>query len=158
MLDTHRTVPHTGHMRIHSNRLTADDVRRAAAVARVSFTRYSEGVSRSHTRYFDVILTGESRRHQNGGPDMAATWDQWGVFLAYLYHADRDMVCGTVKSPVYSGRDDFDYKTDYRFDYEGNMNLTGWWPTDAHGDHTFRFSGVPYQQSCTKCTAVRRWN
>lgn len=137
-------------MRIHSNVLTTENVRAAAAVARVDFTRYGEGRSRSHDRYFDVILTGESRRHQNGGPDKAATWDQWGVFLAYLFAIDESMVCGTVKRPVYADADDFDYKTAYRFNVPG-------FPTDAHGDHTFRWNGVPFQQNCTKCTAVTRW-
>lgn len=139
-------------MRIHSNTLTASDLADAAHDARVNFTRYGEGKSKSHARFFDVILTGESRRHQNGGPDMAATWDQWGVFLAVLFDRDRNMVCGTVKSPVYNGQDNFDYRTDYRFD-----NVNNFWPTDAHGDHTFRYSGIPFQQKCTKCTAVMRW-
>lgn len=136
-------------MRIYSNILEEDDIRDAAREARVSFTRYGEGRSRSHARVFDVILTGESSRYQNGGPDKAATWDQWGVFLGYLYRLDESMVCGTVKRPVYRDLSDFDFKTDSRFDREG-------FPPDAHGDHTFRWQGVPYTQQCTKCTAVTR--
>lgn len=138
-------------MRIHSDRLTNADLRAAAHAARVDFTRYGEGASRSHVTRFDVILTGESRRHQNGGPDKAATWDQWGVFLSYLFEIDPAMVCGTVKRPVYSDVYDFDFKTNYRFIDRGKF------PTDSHGDHTFRWAGVPYQQKCTKCTAVTRW-
>lgn len=122
----------------------------AAQAARVNFTRYGEGKSRSHVRVFDVILTGESRRHQNGGPDKAATWDQWGVFLSVLFSRDPNAVCGTVKRPVYADMWDFEFKTHGRF--EGNT-----WPDDAHGDHTFRYSGTPYVQQCTKCTAVLRW-
>lgn len=141
-------------MRIHTDHLTADQVRHAATIARVGFTSFGEGASRSHARRFDVILNGESRRHQNGGPDMAATWDQWGVFLSVLYSLDAYMVCGTVKRPVYSGLTDFDFKTNWRFDSSENGQF---WPADAHGDHTFRYSGVPYQQKCTKCTAVHRW-
>lgn len=141
-------------MRIHTNTLTTGDLVDAARVARVNFTRLGDGQSRSHARFFEFTLTGESRRRQMGKLDKAATWDQWGVFLSELFSRDPNMVCGTVKSPIYRDSGDFDYKTNWRFT---NDNDNPAWPTDAHGDHTFRFAGVPYQQKCTKCTAVARW-
>jgi hypothetical protein len=136
-------------MRIHTDTLTESDLQEAADFARVNFDRYVTVNSRSHAHGFDITLQGESRRHQNGGSGMAATWDQWGCFFGYLFSKDENMVAGTVKRPVYADRNDFNYKTGYRFD--------GDWPEDAHGDHTFRFQGVPYQQSCTKCSAETRW-
>lgn len=139
-------------MRIHSNVITEDEVREAADHARVTFTRFGEGKSRTHSRFFDVILSGESRRHQNGGPDKAATWDQWGVFLSVLFDRDPNMICGAGKRPVYNGADDFDFQTNLRF-----STAPTHWPADAHGDHTFRYSGTPGQQDCTKCSAVKRW-
>lgn len=131
-------------MRIHTDTLTLNDLRLGADLARVQFTRLSEHGSRSRDHAFDITLTGESKRHQNGGPDKAATWDQWGVFLAWLFYIDPN-----AKMWAYDGVGEFHRKTDWRFD--------NGWPTDAHGDHTFRYSGMPYQQQCTKCTAVTRW-
>lgn len=116
--------------------------------------------------------------------EYAATWDQWGVFFAVLFDRDPDMICGTAKYPVYANRDDFHYKTVDRFrsvglvprespgalavagdEWDGtNPDMVvfrregGYWPDDAHGDHTFRYDGVPRESRCTKCSAVRRWN
>lgn len=40
----------------------------------------------------------------------AATWDEWGWFLAYLFGQDPNAVCGW-----YKGRTDFNVKTDFRY-------------------------------------------
>lgn len=132
-------------MRIHTDKLTWQDMNDAARIARVGFTRLGQYGSRSRNRAFDVILNGESRRRQNQGEDFAATWDQWGVFLAVLFSRDPEMV-----TPYYTDKGSFDFRTFDRFD--GDV-----WPADAHGDHTFRYSGIPYQQKCTKCSAKQRW-
>ena len=130
-------------MRIHTSVLTMSDIHEAARVARVDFGRLNEHGSRTRARAFDVTLTGESRRRPNdrgSNPGAyAATWDQWGVFLAVLFDRDPAMV-----TPYYSDRDDFERKTAYRFH-------GGTWPVDAHGDHDFRFNGIGI--SCTKCSA-----
>lgn len=149
-------------MRIHSDVITSDDIHRAALIARVDYDggRFTIHGSRSRARAFNVLLTGESRRRPNSGArgagDLyAATWDQWGVFLGYLFGIDPDML-----TPYYADAADFDYKTDGRFDPNTRAMIDGepaYWPADAHGDHTFDFSGTPGSQSCTKCTAVRRW-
>lgn len=131
-------------MRIHTDTLTYSDMTHAAMAARVNFTTIQQHGSRSRDHSFDVILTGESRRRQNGGEDMAATWDQWGVFLAYLFDKDSEAKCW-----AYSDASQFAYRTVYRFE-DG-------WPTDAHGDHRFQYDGMPYTQKCTKCTARNRW-
>lgn len=131
-------------MRIHTDTLSYADMSRAAMFARVTFTTLEKHGSKSRDHAFEVILSGESRRHQNGGSDMAATWDQWGVFLNDLFGMDDSVKCRT-----YEDVEAFDYMTKGRFE-DG-------WPDDAHGDHTFRFSGTTYQQECTKCSAVTRW-
>jgi hypothetical protein len=102
-------------MRIHSDSLDSLEIRKAARIAGVSFTRFDLKGSRSHEAAFDVILTGASSRHQNGGPDKAATWDQWGIFLGTLFSVDAEMVCGTVKHPVYTSADNFHWTTANRF-------------------------------------------
>lgn len=132
-------------MRIHGSHIMTGDIYAAAEVARVTLDRNTMHNSRIRGQAFDITLQGESRRHQNGGDGNAATWDQWGVFLNYLFERDT-----TLTIPrVYENANDFFYKTDGRFE-EG-------WPEDAHGDHTFRYAGTPYTQACNKCTAMQRW-
>jgi hypothetical protein len=130
-------------MRIHANTLTRLQVCEAARIARVDFGRLTGHGSRKRDHAFDVTLTGESRRRPNSGAggsgdEYAATWDQWGVFLAVLFHADDSVTTGPYADAEAFGRATF-------------------WPVDAHGDHTFRWAGVPFQQSCTKCSARFTW-
>lgn len=133
-------------MRIHGNTLTTADVRKAAEVARVTLDRFTEHGSRARVRAFDITLQGESRRHQNGGSGKAATWDQWGVFIAALFDADD-----TVTIPrAYVDRYQFDARTNWRFE-DG-------WPEDAHGDHRFEYAGIPMTQGCNKCSATYSWS
>lgn len=132
-------------MRIHTDTLTYADMTHAAMAARVNFTTIEKHGSKSRDHAFEVILSGESRRNQNGGTEKAATWDQWGVFLAYLFEKDSSVKCW-----AYADASQFAYRTVYRFE-DG-------WPTDAHGDHRFQYDGMPYTQKCTKCTARTRWH
>jgi hypothetical protein len=137
-------------MRIHTS-ATMADVQMAGAVARVTFTVLTEHRSRSRDRAFEVILSGESRRRQNGGSEYAATWDQWGVFLARLFTVDPRMHCW-----AYRDAEDFARKTDGRFGFpreyaadgvlERKFMTTGW-PEDAHGDHSWN------GRTCRKCSA-----
>lgn len=137
-------------MRFHTNEdVTVSVLRQAARIARVDM-EFTHHASRKTAQAYEIRLTGESRRRPNfydGSDVFAATWDQWGVFIACLFEADPHMVCGTA----YDGVSDFEDKTDERFLGDG-------WPADAHGDHTFRYSGTPRQQNCTKCSAVQRWH
>ena len=143
-------------MRIHANTLTSSKIYEAARIARVTVEHLTEHGSRKRAHAFEVKLSGESRRRPNNngahGDVFAATWDQWGVFLACLFDADDSIIIPTA----YEDRDQFQYRTDARFVKIGG----GWenyWPNDAHGDHTFRYAGIPYTQGCTKCSAVQRW-
>jgi hypothetical protein len=140
-------------MRIHTDENTWSNIYAAARAARVRVEGRSFKSSIRESG-FDIHLTGESRRRPNrrvSSDEFAATWDQWGVFLGHLFNIDPNMVCGTPKRPVYRSEADFEDKTARRF-------VAGQWPTDTHGDHTFRYSGVPCEQSCTKCSAVQRWS
>lgn len=135
-------------MRIHSDTITNRHIIDAASLARVEFDRWEDKGSRTRDHAFDVTLTGESKRRPNdrgasrGTGKFAATWDQWGVFLGFLFDIDPDMV-----TPYYENARDFHYKTDGRFE-DG-------WPEDAHGDHVFRyFNGM---QRCSKCSAAQRY-
>jgi hypothetical protein len=144
-------------MRIHSNSLDSLEIRKAAGIAGVNFTRFSLHGSRSHEAAFDVILTGSSTRHQNGGPDKAATWDEWGCFLGTLYRVDPEM-----KTPYYSGADEFHWKTNGRFaapDMHGSDFARG-------HQHRWEFSGQAAtgaytvhecSRGRTACFAVQRF-
>lgn len=134
-------------MRIHTDTLTELDVMRAATTARVTLDRFVRKGSKSRDHAFDLTLQGESRRHQNGGDGKAATWDQWGVFLSALFAADENLTIPRAYRDV----EQFDFRTMHRFDAPGVF------PADYHGDHRFEFAGVPYMQSCKKCTASYRW-
>lgn len=128
-------------MRIHTS-ATLEDVREAGKVARVTFTTLAEHGSRSRDRAFEVILSGESSRWPNGGRDTmngkAATWDQWGVFLAHLFDVDPQLRC-----QAYDGAYDFHMQTTERF--------ADGWPDDAHGDHSWDWTSGGGR--CRRCSA-----
>jgi len=157
-------------MRIHSNTLTYSDLAWSARIARADYEIDKTG-SRSRDHAFTVHLTGESRRSpnrrgKNEPGTKAATWDQWGVFIAMLFSKGPDMVVGSVAYPYYEDSDDFHYRTGNRFVPRPLTDLVNtateiraaYWPADAHGDHRFKYNGVPFEQSCTKCSAVQRWH
>jgi hypothetical protein len=154
-------------MRIHTDTLRHVDLWDAARLARVEMEVTKHG-SKSRDHAFEVHLTGESKRRPNrrgkGGPDeYAATWDQWGVFLSVLFDADDGRTfepSAPMTCTYYSDRAEFDRRTGNRFNPDGNDrgDETGYWPADYHGDHTFRYNGVPCQQQCTKCSAVQVWS
>lgn len=134
-------------VRIHTSHVVTEDVLRdAARIARVGLTLTEHG-SRSADHAWDVHLTGASRRRPNSRTrDLgvyAATWDQWGVFLAHLFEVDPDAHCWAYMSAT-----DFHLRTGGRFAHG--------WPDDAHGDH--KFSGIrPNVQGCARCSATMSW-
>lgn len=171
-------------MRIHSDHITTGDIYTAARFARVDVVDLAEHGSRKRDHAFNVKLEGESRRRPNGGASgrdyasgYAATWDQWGVFLAILFDIDPGMW-----TPYDDGRDAFRRRTFGRFEAPAlgkgvstNHNVvngrgtddtsvtvhrlgSAYWPADAHGDHTFRYAGTPREQACTKCSARQTWS
>lgn len=149
-------------MRIHTDTLTPADL--AAAVKRAglkpSNLAFTEHGSRKRARAFNVTLTGTSSRRSNPGASgasfrpRAATWDEWGMFLAHLFAIDPDAhVPG-----IYESGDHFRWVTGARFD-----TLT---PADQHGRTGHRWSryypnitGVYFVAECTSegCTATTRY-
>lgn len=95
-----------------------NDARRAADVV---FERVTLHGSRTHERAVDVILSGDSPHAINSGRSgswgdapRAASWDQWGIFLAVIFEADP-----TAKAGRYANAEDFHHKTAWRFDADG---------------------------------------
>jgi len=137
-------------MRIHSDFIEDLDVRKAARRASVDFTRFDLKGSRSRDHAFDVILTGSSSRNQNmGGPDKAATWDEWGIFLGTLFALDPAMV-----TPYYESADHFDWAT-------GGRYRDGVLRGEAHQNHKWEWTGSSaggnyFVHEC-QCGAIRRF-
>lgn len=116
-------------MRIHTNG-NADTLREALRVAKeagkvaghVYFDKFNTHRSNTHQSAYEVHLgadhkeDGSKRRRPNSGggdPDFApwaATYDEWGWFLAALY--DRD---DTAKTTYYADAQDFHAKTNDAF-------------------------------------------
>lgn len=112
-------------MRIHVNKLTETDLRgildaeKAAGhiASVVGFKALSSHRSRSHDHAFEVQLDayakedGDGRRRGNsgsygGGENWAATYDEWGWFLAALFDIEDD-----ANATYYADADDFHHKT-----------------------------------------------
>lgn len=153
-------------MRLHTNTLTTADVYAAVAGRSVVTDGPLPGVtvdvmahgSRSHTRSLEVRLTGTSGRRTNAGnrgagDDYAASWDEWGMFLARLFDADPNMIVGTVGRPIYAGGEHFNWATGNRY-----VALT---PEDQHRNHKWEHAGTAatraYSVSECKCGALRRF-
>lgn len=139
-------------MRIHSDILTYFDIFRASRDLPGVYADFSSHGSRSRAAAFEVSLEGNgswknSGRYGAATWDMrAATWDEWGAFLGYLFNLDPDMLCGSSpKYAAYDGIPDYRFKTGSRFD-------SGTLPADTHKRHSWKYDtgGRLY---CTKCTA-----
>lgn len=151
-------------MRIHTDTLTARDIYdaadRAGDAVSVTFTQHG---SRSRARAFNVTLTGSSSRRPNSGgygaggygDTYAATWDEWGMFLAELFRRDPAMIAGSPGRPVYADAEHFHWTTGGRF-----HALT---PAYQHGKagHRWEYQGPSASgnysiSACTSCTATTR--
>jgi hypothetical protein len=100
---------------IHSDRIGSADIYNATDAATrngggpctVRPTRMSLRGSRKRARAFDVTLSGSHSHRQNGNRDAyAATYDEWGWFLAHLFTVDPEAIAGP-----YGGADDFHRQT-----------------------------------------------
>jgi hypothetical protein len=143
-------------MRIHSDSLESLDLRKAATMAAVDFTRFDLKGSRSRAQAFDVILTGDSGRQQNGGGDEAASWDQWGIFLGHLFRLDQHL-----KTPYYDDAEHFVWMTGGRFTPEfgpGDCHRRHKWGW-GHPNATGAYSVVECEGSARNpgCGAINRW-
>lgn len=101
-------------MKIRSN-AAPSDVYAAANAAGVCLYRFDVRGARTHAHGYNVHLEGSSGRatnsgHFGAGSHPAATWDEWGVFLAHLFAVDP-----TTDATYYKGRDDFDLQTGERY-------------------------------------------
>lgn len=141
-------------MRIHTNTLTSSDICKAAELARADIETLTSHGSRSRDHAFDVKLTGLSKRRPNGGSygagdDYAATWDQWGLFLGYLYSLDDSLM-----STYYLTRESFNRETSDRFNVDAGFD-----PAEPGFplDHDHRFKYVAPRVECVKpgCTATQ---
>lgn len=112
-------------MRIHLNlgpSIARATIYSAAANAGVYLERYERHGSRTHTCAVEVILSGDSPHRINSpefGHENAASWDQWGIFLAVIYAADP-----SARSWAYSSDEDFHRQTGGRFNpgYPGHVD------------------------------------
>lgn len=118
-------------MKLHSDTLDESAIFKALRAAKdagqvtndIHLVQFNPSGSRSRARGFDIQLgthnplTGptKSRHFKNSGTDgassiWAATYDEWGWFIARLFDADPDAIFGP-----YAGVEDFAGKTRYHF-------------------------------------------
>jgi len=134
-------------MKIHFNTLTSSDVYMAATKANVGIERWHEKGSKSHKGAYDIILSGSSghRVNSNSIYAQAASWDQWGIFLAELFFKDS-----SVKAGDYVNQDHFNWSTGHRY-------------INAFTEHSHKWfyagSAVTnaYQIHYCDCGAIRRY-
>jgi hypothetical protein len=140
-------------MRIHANNLLQSDIGAAAQAAGVMVVSMDEKGSRSRKRAFEVALSGSgAHRSQWGGmAHPAATWDEWGIFLAHIFAADPD----AIVPRVYESAEHFHWVTGSRY-----RTLT---PEDQHLRHKWHSGDVngwnathDYYVSSCKCGAILR--
>jgi len=99
-------------MRIHSSVITRQDIHNAARDARADVLQLDDHPSRSRSKAFEITLGGLSKsRTQRFRDERAATYRQWGHFLAILFKIDPAMRAG-----AYDGVQRFDEITRYAFD------------------------------------------
>lgn len=147
-------------MRLHSDKITESDVYRATRASGMHgvFVEMSEHGSRIRDHAFEVKLTGTSNRRPNSGQcgagdDYAATWDEWGMFLADLFSIDPRMVAGQSGRPAYDGAENFHGATWGRFE-----TLTA---DNQHKSHTWNINPHPDVRACVCGAAIHydfMWN
>ncbi|QDF19191.1 hypothetical protein KNU64_gp87 [Gordonia Phage Lollipop1437] len=124
--------------------------------------------SRIRTRALEVQMSGDASRRTNSGnrgagDDFAATWDQWGLFLAEAFRRDPGMLVGSRAYPIYDGAAHFHWVTGGRYADLTTGTHTGWKSNNYHRAHRWGYSAVvatgAYSVSeCTNrtCTAIVR--
>lgn len=93
-------------MRIHTDTLTHSEL--VAALPGGVYAYITAKGSRKRDHAFEVTLyvfekDALHRRYGNSGgygrsDDVAATWDEWGVWIAKLYKSDHDALIGPYES------------------------------------------------------------
>jgi hypothetical protein len=111
-------------MKLHSDTLTVTDIREAFATARrkglivggIELLTLEEKGSRTRANGFEIRLGADysdgihKRKTNDNTGNYAATYDEWGWFIAELFDKDVDAVFGT-----YKGQTGFDADTRYKF-------------------------------------------
>ena len=138
-------------MRIHTNTLTDQDIRDAARRAGVDLYRMTAHGSRRRARAYDVILEGTGRTGTRYGQNtdmIAATWDEWDIFLAELFRRDDRLTIPRV----YEDGEHFRWATYGRYD--------GLTPDRQHVRHRWERHGHTasgsYTSSGCRCGATVR--
>lgn len=106
-------------MRIHTDTLTAQDLYQASGPLHdVIVDRCERHGSRSRDHAFEVALEGYGDRHTRNrnfsyqkGYGKAATYDDWGYWLAELFRRDPRMIAGP-----YNGATDFHTQTSWKYE------------------------------------------
>jgi hypothetical protein len=142
-------------MRIHTDKLSFQDLYDAAREIENVYVEYTLHGSRKRDHAFNVTLTAEprkGRRFRNSGNrgatyDAAATWDEWGIFLNHLFTIDPN-----AASDNYDGLADFRFRTGERFD---TADFT---PCDQHKWEVVQTIGPVHVVRCAKgCGAIKRY-
>jgi hypothetical protein len=113
-------------MKVYSDKLTLVDLR--AALPMGVFIEDLEVISKPRTRNdatgvrykqgWNIYLSGSSvRMGQHDRYTPAATWDEWGIWMAELYRLDPDVKIGWYKS-----HEDFISQTTHMRDHYANRN------------------------------------
>lgn len=140
-------------MRIHTNKIgytqairdeLAEQKRLGRIADHVHFKKLEIRGSRSHQFAFEVQMEAferdNGRRAGNSGsygamrPEVdgyAATFDEWGWFLAALYAIDSNMIVGTPKNPTYRHAIDFHQRTALTYNPAELLAILEEWPTFA---------------------------
>ena len=138
-------------MRLHTDKITRHDLQAAAFATGVILHEVTEHGSRSKDHALNFYLEGDSNHDSNGRWHKAATWDQWGMFIANLYRIEYGAVFGP-KNGGYRDASDFHWQTANRF--------KGAVLPDSHRQHKWvydytasrAFSGITVHY-CNGCTA-----
>lgn len=129
-------------MKIHTDVLERSDLYYAAAQAGATITRLGFCGSRSRKHGIDVYLSGSSPYQQWGGTGYnAASWDEWGTFIAILFRRDPKAIIGRYKT-----FESFNAFTKNRF----GMVL----PHDTHNRHKWDYNMGRGLLECNTCSAV----
>jgi hypothetical protein len=145
-------------MRIHTNTLIRKDFRDAAHEAGVSIVELSEHSSQSRARAYKFYLSGSAGRPGNRRDEQAATWDEWGIFLAHLFNIDPNAHTG---KNGYLSAEHYHWVTSDRF-----RTLT---PSQQHKRHKWQYMPLLpgdfndantrsfYAVAQCNCGATQRW-
>ena len=142
-------------MRLHTDKITSADIYAAALRIGVTIHDFEETGSKTRDHAFTLYLEGSSPRQSNGRSHKAATWDEWGAFMGWLYTVDPEAVWGSA-AWGYQNAQDFHWKTANRF-------VDGVVPVDTHAQHKWVYdsqNSKPLsdiaEHYCNKCSARTR--